>query len=436
MSYQPYQPQQPQQPYPPQPPYQQQQQPPQPYQQPYPQQAPQQPYPPQAPQPPYQQQPYQQQPPQPYQQQPPPQQQPYQQPPAPPQPQQPDGQQQPRTYACPSCGSTTEYAPGTSALRCPNCRFEQPIAPVNREVREHAWEELAGLPPKPLEPGGQALKCPGCGAVNETTALSGRCQFCSTPLVASAAGDRIAPEGLVPFRVAKREVHDNLRTWARSRWFAPNNLKKVSAAETLHGTYVPHWTYDAETSSTYRGQRGEEYTVGSGDTKETKVRWYRVNGSVQRVFDDVLVPGVGNIPAERLQALEPWPLKQAVAYQEEYLAGFRTLRYEVEPEAGFQTAQQKMAEVIEKDVKRDIGGDRQRVHEINTDYAAVTYKLLMLPVWFASYVYNGKQWQVMVNAETGEVTGDRPYSPWKIAFAVIILAIVVATLVLVFNRHH
>ncbi|PNE36860.1 hypothetical protein HRD51_21385 [Streptomyces sp. A1-5] len=320
-------------------------------------------------------------------------------------------------------------------MRCPNCGFEQPIAPVNREVREHAWEELATLAPKPMAAGGHVLKCPGCGATNETTALSGRCQFCATPLVASAATDRIVPEGLVPFRVNKRDVHDNLRKWARSRWFAPNNLKTVSSAETLHGTYVPHWTYDAATASAYHGERGEEYTVGSGDDKETKVRWYRVNGTVQRFFDDVLVPGVGHLPADKLTALEPWPLKQAVAYQEEYLAGFRTLRYDIEPESGFQTAQDKMSKVIEEDCKRDIGGDRQRVHSVDTNYGSVTYKLLLLPVWFASYVYNGKQWQVMVNAETGEVTGDRPYSPWKIAFLILIVA-VVATLALVLGKHH
>ncbi|MYT32356.1 hypothetical protein GTY73_26995 [Streptomyces sp. SID8354] len=320
-------------------------------------------------------------------------------------------------------------------MRCPNCRFEQPIAPVNREVREHAWEELASLAPKPMAAGGQVLKCPGCGATNETSALSGRCQFCATPMVASAAADRIVPEGLVPFRVDKRAVHDNLGKWAKSRWFAPNSLKKVNTAETLHGTYVPHWTYDAQTTSSYRGERGEEYTVGSGDDKETKVRWYRVGGTVNRFFDDVLVPGVGHVPQERLEALEPWPLKEAVAYQEAYLAGFRTLRYEVEPEAGFENARQKMAKVIDKDVRKDIGGDRQRVHSVDTSYREVTYKLLLLPVWFASYVYNGKQWQVMVNAETGEVTGDRPYSPVKIAFAVLLLAVIV-TVAVVFGRHH
>ncbi|MEV6318646.1 hypothetical protein AB0M26_26425, partial [Streptomyces sp. NPDC051776] len=92
------------------------------------------------------------------------------------------------------------------------------------------------------------------------------------PMVASAATDRIVPEAMVPFRVDERSAQDNLRVWAKSRWFAPNSLKKVGSAETLHGTYVPHWTFDAATESSHTGERGEEETTGSGDDERTTVR--------------------------------------------------------------------------------------------------------------------------------------------------------------------
>ncbi len=31
--------------------------------------------------------------------------------------------------------------------------------------------------------------------------------------------------------------------------------------ESLHGSYVPHWTFDARTSSARTGQRGDAYYV-------------------------------------------------------------------------------------------------------------------------------------------------------------------------------
>jgi hypothetical protein len=101
-------------------------------------------------------------------------------------------------------------------------------------------------------------------------------------------------------------------------------------------------------------------------------------------------------------------------YNPAYLAGFKAQRYQVTLKEGFECAKGKMVPLIRYDVERDIGGDIQRVHAIATDYHAVTFKHILLPVWISSYRYQNKQYQVMVNAQTGEVLGDRPYSLWKI----------------------
>ena len=96
----------------------------------------------------------------------------------------------------------------------------------------------------------------------ETDELSGSCQFCGAPLVADpTAGGQIAPEAVLPFEVDRAGVRTALRGWISSRWFAPSRLKKVTGAESVRGTYLPHWTFDARTVSDYRGQRGEHYWV-------------------------------------------------------------------------------------------------------------------------------------------------------------------------------
>jgi hypothetical protein len=78
-----------------------------------------------------------------------------------------------------------------------------------------------------------------------------------------------------------------------------------------------------------------------------------------------------------------------------------------------------MARVIERDIRADIGGDEQRITSADTRYAEETFKHLLLPIWTAAYKYNGKSYRFLVNGQTGEVQGERPYSVWKIAFAVI-----------------
>ena len=80
------------------------------------------------------------------------------------------------------------------------------------------------------------------------------------------------------------------------------------------------------------------------------------------------------------------------------------------------------------DVRRDIGGDEQHINAIQTRHSAETFKHILLPVWTAAYKYRGRSFRFVVNAQTGKVQGDRPWSVWKIATAVV-LAIAVAALI-------
>ena len=351
---------------------------------------------------------------------------------------------------CGSCGAQVQYAAGTTLLSCPYCGHQQDIAAVPRQVREHDLADLTRLPTRPVAvpDGVRTFVCPSCRAVTESDALSDLCQFCATPLVADASlTERVAPEAVVPFTLDRDAARDALRKWTSSRWFAPSSLKKVGEAETFTGTYLPHWTYDTDTVSDYRGQRGDHYydtetyteTVdGQTQTKTRQVqktRWWSASGTVQRFFDDVLVAGTTTVPDKQLDKLTPWPLERAVPYQEEYLAGFRTLRYDVEPEDGLEIAKERMAGPIERDCRDDIGGDEQRLTRVETRYFDTTFKLLLLPVWFLTYLHAGKPMQVMVNAGTGKVIGKRPYSVGKILAAVATaLAAAAAVVLLVRSR--
>jgi LSD1 subclass zinc finger protein len=348
------------------------------------------------------------------------------------------------TFHCSSCGARLEYAPGTTSLRCPYCGHVQEVAAITTVIREHSYDAWAALPPKPHAPTGRyRLTCHRCGAQTDSENLSDTCPFCGAPIVAeTAGGDQIAPEAVVPFGIDQRAAQDAVRGWVRSRWFAPNALKKVGATESLHGTYLPHWTFDARTATDYSGMRGEHYWetqtyTENGETKTREVMrtaWSPASGHVERDFDDVLVPGSTRLPPNRVEDLAPWPLENAAVYQPDYLAGYQTLRYDVEPDQGLSTAKQQMEDVIEGDCRGDIGGDEQRVSSMEVRYADVMFKLLLLPIWIAAYIYAGKSYQVFVNAHTSEVVGERPYSIPKIAAAVVAALVVIAAALVVYAR--
>jgi DNA-directed RNA polymerase subunit RPC12/RpoP len=353
-------------------------------------------------------------------------------------------------FPCPGCGSRVEYAPGTAAMKCPYCGYQQQIATPGRAIQEHSYDAWFAGPRKALAQVGRfVFLCQGCGARTESDQVSDRCQFCGSPVVAEqSAVELIAPEVVVPFHLGQPEVRDRFQKWVKSRWFAPSSLKKVGATEQLGGTYLPHWTFDSDTTTNYTGQRGEYYYTtetyteqvdGQSVTRTRQVRhtrWYNADGTVRRVFDDVLVPATTALPPAQLKKLEPWVLSRGVAYQPEYLSGYRTLRYDIEPSTGLDAAKAEMKPIIEGDCRKDIGGDEQRVSTMDIHYAALMFKLVLLPVWIAAYLHAGKSWQVVINAATGEIIGQRPYSAGKIFLAVTAAIAVIVTLLVVYSMVH
>ncbi len=132
-----------------------------------------------------------------------------------------------------------------------------------------------------------------------------------------------------------------------------------------------------------------------------------------------------SLPQRLGNDLTPWDLAALEPYAPDYLAGFQAEGYTVALADANQSARATMARVIEGDVRRDIGGDEQRINSVDTDYRDETFKHILLPVWMAAYKYNGKSYRFLVNGQTGEVQGERPYSIWKIAFAVALVVTII-----------
>jgi hypothetical protein len=84
---------------------------------------------------------------------------------------------------------------------------------------------------------------------------------------------------------------------------------------------------------------------------------------------------------------------------------------------------------ILQSIRQDIGGDEQQIDQVSTRYWNVTLKHLLLPTWVGAYRFRDQPYQVIVNARTGEVQGDRPYSGAKIL--ALIIAILLALLLAV-----
>jgi hypothetical protein len=161
----------------------------------------------------------------------------------------------------------------------------------------------------------------------------------------------------------------------------------------------------------------------------TKIRWYPVSGEVQHFFDDVLVCGSKSVPDHLVHGMEPWRLEELEPFKAEFLAGLKTERYAVDLKEGLGIAKKMMEPVIDQLIRRDIGGDHQKITDKRTRYMGVTFKHCLLPVWVANYRYHEKLYQILINGRTGKVSGERPYSFWKIFRLVAIILLIIGLII-------
>ena len=338
-------------------------------------------------------------------------------------------------FPCDTCGSDLRFAPESATLACDHCGNTQDIEGSGFRLRPIAELDLqqglsADLPDVQMEET-RVTSCPNCAAqiaiedVNHAT----ECPFCATPVVLDTGTNRhIKPHAVLPFAMTEEVARRGMQEWLGGLWFAPNGLQQYARkGRRMDGIYVPYWTFDAQTQSAYSGERGTVYYVTQTVMRDgkrqqvrvAKIRWTGARGRVQRFFDDVLVLASTSLPRKYTDALEPWDLSALEPYAPEFLAGFRAEAYAVPLQDGFGQARNYMDRVIERDVKFDIGGDRQRVHNIDTKMSDLTFKHVLLPVWLAAYKYRGRSYRFVVNGRTGRVQGERPYSAIKITIAVI-----------------
>ncbi len=355
-----------------------------------------------------------------------------------------------RQFPCKNCGAALEFAPGAMALTCPYCGTVNSIATKAESIDELDFlSHLAMLDSESAATEVMLVHCNACGADTTLGAnvTANRCPFCASPIVATAAKSKrlIKPQSLLPFRITRKQAVEAFGRWINSLWFAPSALKSNYQNAAINGVYLPAWTYDSDTETDYTGLRGEDYwdtetytvMVNGRSERRTrqvlKTRWYPARGRVWVKFDDLLVVASESLPRQYTDALEPWDLPSLVPYQEEFLAGFVTESYRVDLQSGFALAQEQMKGPIRSAIARDIGGDRQQIHSTDTRYDKITFKHLLLPVWISAYHFQHQVFRFLVNARTGEVQGERPYSWIKIALFVLMWLVIAAIIMLVYS---
>ena len=333
-------------------------------------------------------------------------------------------------FACPACGADAHWNPAKHALVCPFCGTESPATLETRGTETVIVEHdlVAALREVPDSKRGWqtdkvSVKCQSCQAISvfDPARVAQRCEFCgSAQLVPyEQVKDAFSPESLLPFAIAESKARDLVRGWYARQWLAPNNLNARALTDTVHGVYLPYWTFDAKVHASWTAESGRYYDVVVNGKEERRTQWTRVAGELDHFFDDELVCASTGVAARHLRRVEPFPTQSLVPYDPGYVAGWTVEKYQIDLLRAAQQSRLMMEGKIRQLCAAQVPGDTQRNLQVEATFSDQSFKHILVPVWLLTYTYGARSFQLVANGVTGRIAGERPWSWIKVTLVII-----------------
>jgi len=332
-------------------------------------------------------------------------------------------------FKCPQCGAATAFSASGGGLTCSHCGYYE--APEKSIVGKQAaqFEFTVETMERAAQGWGEQRKelaCQDCGALTTipTDSLSHTCPFCGSNKVIQrqAAQDSLRPRFLIPFKIETETCRQIAGQWLGSSWMTPAALQKLAAIAKFNGVYLPFWTFGAATRADWKAQVGHTRTERYYEDGEWKTRtvtdWVWESGQATLKIEDLLQPGTARLSARLLKEVKSFNLTEMTPYESKYLAGLQAQAYDIPLEQAWETGRQEMREMTRQACLSQASSSQVRSFSMNLDFAEETWRYVLLPVYLATYAYESKPYQVMVNGQTGKITGQRP-ADWNKIWLVI-----------------
>jgi len=340
------------------------------------------------------------------------------------------------TFLCPKCGAHIEFNLQANALVCQYCGFIH-----ETEERSAAYDEQIMALMLPTERGHrwavsqQQMICGQCGAHSlwPKGQAAADCPYCGSGQLIESDETKglVDPQAIAIMQVDERGATQKIFEWLGKGWTKPDDLKELAQKSILRPAYYPFWTFDGTLDIHWSCEINE----GSSD----RPRWVGQSGVEYEMFDDVLVPGLISLKFKDLDKLGKFYLKDVVEFAPDYLAGWPALTYDRPLSKATLLAREQIVRKVQRELNFRVLPGRQK-RDLNpggVNWSDMTFKHVLLPVWIGKYRYKGKEYSIMINGQTGNVTGEKPTDNLKtlgIIVSVIATIIVLGLIVIVITE--
>jgi len=319
-----------------------------------------------------------------------------------------------RRFICPQCSGVMAFQPGEKSLRCTYCGHHQTVFSALKDgllVKEHDFAvALATVKGHALPAGTHVCRCEGCQArLVLSGELSTHCPYCgSSHVIEIETPEMVQPEGVIPFTIEAGEAQKTFRRWL------DKNVKGDQIRTTrVRGLYLPAWTFDISKEVRWRGIEPDNNRYGPAQNRIHE-------GSYLMLEDDVLVPATHTLPQDFINVFDKFLIHEAVPYDSAYLANWPTALYDISVSDASLLARQIVLKKGKKTARMQALArvpNIQNFEILPTEIAVLSYKLVLLPFWIANYRHEDNVYTVVINGQTGQVSGQKPAGLLKKIFS-------------------
>ncbi|MBE6873493.1 MAG: hypothetical protein E7493_06260 [Ruminococcus albus] len=317
---------------------------------------------------------------------------------------------------CPNCAGTLQFDPTIGKMKCIFCdsvfsqeEAEQFFSQQNEEeeIKESGadWGEDAD--------GMRAYSCSTCGAeilCDQNTAAT-RCPYCdNTTVIEAQLSGAIKPDVVIPFAFTKEQAMEKYKGYYEKRKLIPKDFLSGSRVEEIQGVYVPFWLYDGSVSIDAEFEAADITDNGIEITRKI----YKADRRGNIAFENVPADASKRMPDDIMDSVEPFDFGQLKPFSMTYMPGFLAERFDVEGDDDLERAEKRVTNSAKQKTRATVRHDE--VTETRGDYK-VNYtkkKYALLPIWYLTTSWNGKQWNFAMNGQTGNFTGDLPVDGTKL----------------------
>ena len=295
-------------------------------------------------------------------------------------------------FNCPKCGARMVFDGDGRTLVCEHCTRSQGLNNAAPEFEQDFILTMATGKGHRKPMAVKTFNCKGCGAqfILPPQEISSVCAYCGSPHVVIGTKELVEPDSVIPMAFNQRQAAHYLVQWAEKHKITPEG--KVQAPQ---GIYLPVWTFDIFGNIPWSGTvyRNKQIVPVSGETN--------VN------FNDIVIPG-----APRLADLLPkiatrFDTNNAPAYDPRYLSGWPAEVYEKTMSAASLDARKQAVERTRDKIHAQMG----HVNDLNYNTSGISilsFKLVLIPVWYTTYLFEGRTFRVLINGQNGTVYGETP----------------------------